>query len=86
MRWPPSWPVPPAPAIAELCPSLHPLIVAIPPERWMAPPAAPLGPRRLVAGLLLWFPLPAMAWLWSKVLPEIISEHAPLNPNSPQGL
>jgi len=38
------------------------LIVAVPPERWMPPPAAPLGPRRLGAGLLLlWLPLPPMA-------------------------
>src|SRR5262249_52615564 len=36
----------------------------------MAPPAAPLGPKRLGAGLLLlWFPWPPIAWLWSNVLP-----------------
>src|SRR5262249_28085234 len=57
-----------APAIAALCPSVQPLIAAVPPETWMAPPAAPLGPRRLFAGLLLWFPWPPMAWLWSNVL------------------
>src|SRR5262245_16187633 len=66
---PPSWPAPPALAIAELCPSVQPLMAAVPPERWMAPPAAPLGPRRLGAGLLLlWFPWPPIAWLWSNVL------------------
>src|SRR5262249_37946388 len=66
---PPAWPAPPAPAIAALCSTVQPLIEPVPPERWMPPPKASLGPLMLGAGLLLlWFPLPPTAWLWSNVL------------------
>src|SRR5262249_12422559 len=65
---PPFWPAPPVPAIAGVCSIVQPLIGTVPPAGWVAPPAARLGRRGLDGGLLLWFPLPPMAWLWSNVL------------------
>src|SRR5262245_15156714 len=81
---PPGSPAPPAPAIAALCISVQPLIAAVPLETWMAPLAAPLGPGGLGAGLmLLSFPLPPMAWLWSNVLALTTRLVAPVTPRDP---